>query len=78
MFSASAGPVSVAVNGNLWQFYGGGIFNNTNCDDTLNHAVLAVGYTKDLFIFKNSWELAGVNKVTSELPVVITYAVLTS
>ncbi|XP_072392908.1 cathepsin L-like proteinase [Diabrotica undecimpunctata] len=52
---ASAGPVSMAVNGNLWQFYGGGVFNSTNCDDTLNHAVLAVGYTKDLFIIKNSW-----------------------
>ncbi|XP_072392903.1 cathepsin L-like proteinase [Diabrotica undecimpunctata] len=52
---ASVGPISIAVDADTWQLYGGGIFNNQNCGTTLNHGVLAVGYTKDVFIVKNSW-----------------------
>ncbi|CAG9833878.1 unnamed protein product [Diabrotica balteata] len=52
---ASVGPVSIAVDADTWQFYGGGVFNNRNCGTSLNHGVLAVGYTKEVFIVKNSW-----------------------
>ncbi|XP_028130756.1 cathepsin L-like proteinase isoform X1 [Diabrotica virgifera virgifera] len=52
---ASVGPVSIAVDADTWQLYGGGLFNNKNCRTNLNHGVLAVGYTKDAFIVKNSW-----------------------
>ncbi|XP_028143896.1 cathepsin L-like proteinase [Diabrotica virgifera virgifera] len=52
---SSVGPVSIAVDADTWQLYGGGIFNNKNCGTSLNHGVLAVGYTNDVFIVKNSW-----------------------
>mmetsp|Transcript_9359 Transcript_9359/g.16081 ORF Transcript_9359/g.16081 Transcript_9359/m.16081 type:complete len:356 (+) Transcript_9359:105-1172(+) len=54
-------PVSVAVAANLWQFYGGGVFNGLRgfCGKQVNHGVLAVGMnTKDanpFYIVKNSW-----------------------
>ncbi|XP_050513033.1 procathepsin L-like [Diabrotica virgifera virgifera] len=52
---ATVGPVSIAVDADTWQFYSGGVFNNKNCGNALNHGVLAVGYTKDAFVVKNSW-----------------------
>lgn len=36
------GPVSVAVDANNWQFYGGGVFSK--CKTSLDHGVLAVGF----------------------------------
>jgi len=54
-------PVSVAVAANLWQFYGGGIFNGLHgfCGKMLNHGVLAVGMdtqaAQPFYVVKNSW-----------------------
>jgi len=48
-------PVSVAVNaGGGWQSYKGGVFTGP-CSQQLNHAVLAVGYTDQAILIKNSW-----------------------
>lgn len=47
------GPVSVYVNGTKFWNYKGGIFEE--CNQTKNHYVLVVGYTKDAWIIKNSW-----------------------
>jgi len=58
---ANVGPVSVAVDANMfWQLYGGGVFKPLFCNkDTLNHGVAAVGYGKqgadEYWIIKNSW-----------------------
>jgi len=54
---ASVGPISVAVDANMfWQFYSGGVFNPLWCDkDSLNHGVAVVGYADDYLIIRNSW-----------------------
>merc|ERR1719482_2085165 len=44
---ATKGPMSVTVAASSWQLYGG--------DNTLDHGVQAVGYTKDYWIVRNSW-----------------------
>lgn len=57
------GPLAIAVNASLLQFYMGGIFNpwfDWMCPKkSLNHAVLLVGYgvkgSKKYWIIKNSW-----------------------
>ena len=46
-------PVSVAVDAGNWQFYSSGVFSD--CQNSLNHGVLLVGYTADAWIVKNSW-----------------------
>ncbi|KAL1110157.1 hypothetical protein AAG570_008234 [Ranatra chinensis] len=56
---AHHGPVAVAVNALLWQFYLGGVIKY-NCDqDGINHAVQIVGYdttaTTPHYIVRNSW-----------------------
>jgi len=47
-------PVSIGVDAESWQFYSGGVFSD--CGDTLDHGVLAVGYDDSSnLIVKNSW-----------------------
>jgi len=59
----SQGPLSVAVEADMWQFYMGGVFY-LPCGTELDHAVLLVGYGTETDIFfqkmpywtvKNSW-----------------------
>ena len=56
---ATQGPVAITVSAN-WATYGGGIFSD-GCSNipgyscTLDHAVVAVGYTKDYWLVRNSW-----------------------
>lgn len=47
------GPVSVAVDANLWSFYSSGVFGT--CGSSLNHGVLLVGSTDAYWLIKNSW-----------------------
>jgi len=53
---ATQGPVSVTVAAN-WGGYGGGVFSggctSSNCD--LDHGVVAVGYSNDYWLVRNSW-----------------------
>lgn len=60
---AKKGPMSVAVDANLWQFYEGGVWYFP-CGTSLDHGVLIVGYGTETDIFgqqmpywtvKNSW-----------------------
>ena len=49
----SSRPISVAVDGNNFQFYKSGIFSN--CYTNLSLAVLLVGMTDSFWNLKNSW-----------------------
>lgn len=53
---ATKGPVSVTVAAN-WGMYGGGIYegacHGTSCE--LDHGVVAVGYSQDYWLVRNSW-----------------------
>jgi cathepsin F len=54
------GPLSVALNAELLQFYHKGVFNPIFCNPkSLDHAVLLVGWgtegSKPYWIVKNSW-----------------------
>ncbi|XP_050302733.1 cathepsin L-like proteinase [Anthonomus grandis grandis] len=55
----SVGPVSVCINCDLIMNYGGGVFQDSSCSQTINHAVLAVGYGSEnglnYWLMKNSW-----------------------
>ena len=46
-------PVTVSVDASNWQFYSSGIFSD--CETSLDHEVLLVGYNADAWIVKNSW-----------------------
>jgi C1A family cysteine protease len=46
-------PVSIAVDAANWQHYTSGIFNN--CGTSLDHGVIAVGYTSTYWYVRNSW-----------------------
>lgn len=58
---ATAGPVSIGVAADIWQFYGGGVFDNKRCGYTMDHGVVAVGYGTDAksgqmyWLVRNSW-----------------------
>ena len=50
-------PVTVTVNAKPFMSYAGGVFKST-CSgawNDLDHAVLAVGYTSNFWLIKNSW-----------------------
>ena len=51
--------IAIAVSGLSFQFYKSGIYENKNCGEMLNHAVLLVGFGtengQDYFLVKNSW-----------------------
>lgn len=46
-------PISVAVDGNNFQFYKSGVFYN--CGTNLSLAVLLVGMADGFWVLKNSW-----------------------
>lgn len=54
---ATKGPVAVSVAADSWSLYGGGVFDDCSSQDSvrLDHAVVAVGYTKEYWIVRNSW-----------------------
>ena len=55
-FAVAGQPVSVAIEADklAFQFYKSGVFENKKCGENLDHGVLAVGYTDDYWIVKNS------------------------
>lgn len=48
-------PVSVGIAADAIMHYKNGIFNDWSCGTQIDHGVLAVGYTDDYWIVKNSW-----------------------
>ncbi|XP_054745371.1 procathepsin L isoform X1 [Anastrepha obliqua] len=62
---AHIGPVPVSINASprTFQLYSDGIYDDDSCaSDTVNHAMLVVGYNTDYWILKNWWgELWGEN-----------------
>lgn len=46
-------PVAVAVDASNWSSYSSGVFSA--CGTSINHAVVAVGYTNDYWLIRNSW-----------------------
>jgi len=57
MLAVSKHPVSVAIEADqtVFQSYKSGVLNSTACGTHLDHGVLAVGFTDDYWIVKNSW-----------------------
>jgi hypothetical protein len=57
---AEVGPLSVAVYASpAFQYYSSGVFEDSACKDTINHAVNLIGYGtlngKDYYKLRNSW-----------------------
>ena len=51
----SYGPVSIAVDAGCFQTYSSGILTPSDCGTSLDHGVLAVGYSNGVYTVKNSW-----------------------
>lgn len=52
------GPLSIGVDAELWQNYGGGIISGPGCGTQMDHAVQLVGYSPGsggYWIVRNSW-----------------------
>ncbi|XP_039967728.1 procathepsin L-like [Bactrocera tryoni] len=55
---AHIGPIPISINASprTFQLYSDGIYDDDSCSsDTVNHAMLVVGYTKHYWILKNWW-----------------------
>ncbi|XP_045481479.1 procathepsin L-like isoform X1 [Harmonia axyridis] len=55
---AKIGPVAASINASphTFQLYHKGVYDDISCSsNTVNHAMLIVGYTKDAWILKNWW-----------------------
>ncbi|XP_075217821.1 cathepsin K-like [Lycorma delicatula] len=55
---AVIGPIAVAINASpsTFQLYHNGVYDDIACSsDTINHAMLLIGYTKTTWILKNWW-----------------------
>jgi C1A family cysteine protease len=54
---AKTAPFSIIVDASRWQFYTGGILKSTQCGHSLDHAVIAAGYsiTDKYWNVRNSW-----------------------
>lgn len=55
---ATVGPIAVSINASpqTFQLYSHGIYDDPQCTSkTVNHAMLAVGYTPEYWILKNWW-----------------------
>ena len=50
-----SGPVAIAVASASWSSYSSGVISCAS-SDPIDHAVMAVGYTADAYIIKNSWD----------------------
>jgi len=64
-YLVNVGPLSIAVDATMWQFYIGGVLDvGSFCGDSLDHGVLIVGFgsstdiffeTVNYWLIKNSW-----------------------
>lgn len=55
---ATIGPIAVSINASprTFQLYSHGIYDDPECSSkTVNHAMLAIGYTPEYWILKNWW-----------------------
>jgi len=52
-----SGPVAVSLNASStsWRNLEGGVLNDESCSTRPNHAIIAVGYSDDHWIVRNSW-----------------------
>jgi len=53
---ASTAPLSIIVDASAWQYYTGGIMSASTCGTSLDHAVIAAGYSMgNYWNVRNSW-----------------------
>jgi len=56
-FLAANSPISITVDAQTWSFYSSGVLMASQCGDSIDHAVQAIGYdtTHGFWIVRNSW-----------------------